>query len=77
VFGAWSGELFPTRARATAESLGGVAGAVGAIAGLQLVGLLSQGMGLGRALEVAAAVALAGAGLILLLPETKGAALPE
>ena len=77
VFGAWSGELFPTRARATAESLGGVSGAIGAIAGLQLVGVVSESLGLGRAIEVAAAVALGGAGLILLLPETKGAPLPE
>ena len=77
VFGAWSGELFPTRARATAESLGGVSGAIGAIAGLQLVGFVSESVGLGRAIEVAAAVALGGVGLILLLPETKGAALPE
>lgn len=77
VFGAWSGELFPTRARATAESLGGVFGAIGAIAGLQLVGFISDSLGLGRAIEVAAAVALGGAGLILLLPETKGAPLPE
>ena len=77
VLGAWSAELFPTRARATAESMGSVAAALGSVAGLQAVGVLSQSIGLGRALELAGIVALAGAGLLLLLPETRGAALPD
>ncbi|MDQ6879087.1 MAG: MFS transporter [Candidatus Dormibacteraeota bacterium] len=77
VFGAWSAELFPTRARATAEATGSVAAAVGSVAGLQAVGLLSQPLGLGRALELLGAVALAGAFLLLLLPETKQAPLPD
>jgi MFS family permease len=77
VFGAWSAELFPTRARATAEATGGVAAAVGSVAGLQVVGLLSQAVGLGHALELVGVAALAGAFLLLLLPETKQAPLPD
>lgn len=77
VFGAWTAELFPTRARATAEATGGVAAAIGSVAGLQAVGLLSQSIGLGRALELVGVAALAGAFLLLLLPETKQAPLPD
>jgi MFS family permease len=77
VLGAWSGELYPTRARATAESTASVAGAIGGIAGLQAVSVLSQTIGLGRALALAAVIGLAGAGLLLLLPETKQAPLPD
>lgn len=77
VFGAWSGELYPTRARATAESAGGVAAAIGGIAGLQAVGFLSSTVGLGRALALAGLVGFTGAGLLLLLPETKQAPLPD
>ena len=77
VFGAWSAELFPTRARATAEATGTVAGAVGSVAGLQVVGLLSPAIGLGRALALTGLLALAGASLLLLLPETKELPLPD
>ncbi|HKW69290.1 MAG TPA: MFS transporter [Candidatus Dormibacteraeota bacterium] len=77
VFGAWSGELFPTRARATAEAVLGLAGAVGSIAGLQAVGLLSASAGLGGSIELGGVAALAGAFLLLLLPETKQQPLPE
>lgn len=77
VFGAWTAELFPTRARATAEATSGVAAAIGGIAGLQLVGLLSPNTGLGRALELCGIAAIAGAFLLLLLPETKQAPLPD
>jgi MFS family permease len=77
VFGAWSAELFPTRARATAQATGGVAAAVGSVAGLQAVGFLSQSFGLGRAIEVVGLAALAGAFLLFLLPETKQAPLPD
>jgi MFS family permease len=77
VLGAWSAELFPTRARATAEAMSTVAAAVGSVAGLQAVGALSQSVGLGRALEVAGIFALGGAALLLLLPETHGAPLPD
>jgi len=77
VLGAWSAELFPTRARATAEAMGSLAAALGSVAGLQAVGLLSQAVGLGPALALTGVVALAGAGLLLLLPETRGAPLPD
>src|SRR5205807_2314188 len=72
VLGAWYGELFPTRARATAEALGAVAGALGGVAGLQVVGLLEPRLGLGPSLVGAAAAALLAAGLLLALPETRG-----
>lgn len=77
VLGAWSGELFPTRARATAEAMGSVASAAGSVAGLQLVGALSQSIGLGDALSLTGVFALGGAALLLLLPETRGAPLPD
>jgi SHS family lactate transporter-like MFS transporter len=77
VLGAWSGELYPTRARATAESASGVAGAIGGIAGLQAVGFLSSSTGLGHALALAGLAGFAGAALLFLLPETKQAPLPD
>jgi predicted MFS family arabinose efflux permease len=77
VFGAWSAELFPTRARATAEALTAVAAAAGSIAGLQAVGALSQSLGLGRAIELGGIAAVVGALLLFFLPETKQQPLPE
>ena len=77
VLGAWSAELFPTRARATAEALSSLAAAAGSVAGLQAVGLLSQSMSLGTALGLTGVIAFAGALLLLLLPETRGAPLPD
>ena len=75
VLGAWYGELFPTRARATSESVGSVANAIGGAAGFQLVGLLQPWLGFGHSLAVPAAAALLASGLLLLLPETGGEAL--
>ena len=77
VFGAWSGELFPTRARATAEAAIALAGAIGSIAGLALVAALSASAGLGGAIELGGVAAVAGALLLFLLPETKQQPLPE
>jgi MFS family permease len=77
IFGAWSAELFPTRARATAEATSAVAAAAGSIAGLQLVGLFAQQAGLGRAIAWSGVAAVAGALLLFGLPETKQAPLPE
>jgi MFS family permease len=77
VFGSWSGELYPTRARATAEAATSVAAAVGSIAGLQAVGLLSASTGLGGAIELGGVAAVVGALLLFMLPETKEQPLPE
>ena len=77
VFGAWIGELFPTRARATAESVNGISSALGGIAGLQLVGLLSGRLGLGASIGTLGVAGIVSAGLILLLPETRGEPLAD
>jgi MFS family permease len=77
VFGAWSAELFPTRARATAEATTAVAAAAGSVVGLQVVGLFAQQAGLGRAIAWSGLAAVAGALLLFGLPETKQAPLPE
>jgi MFS family permease len=77
VFGAWTAELFPTRARATAEATNAVAAAIGSVAGLQLVGLIAPAAGLGRAIELCGLAAIAGVFLLFLLPETKENSLPE
>lgn len=77
VFGSWSGELFPTRARATAEAATSVAVAIGGIAGLQAVGRVATSAGLGGAIQLGGVAAIAGALLLFLLPETKEQPLPE
>jgi SHS family lactate transporter-like MFS transporter len=77
ILGAWTGELFPTRARATSETVGAVAAAAGGAGGLQLVGLLSGRLGLGHSLTLTALLALIGTFLLLLLPETRGRPLPD
>jgi SHS family lactate transporter-like MFS transporter len=77
ILGAWTGELFPTRARASSETVGAVAAAAGGAVGLQLVGLLSARLGLGHALALSSLLALIGTCLLLLLPETKGRPLPH
>lgn len=77
VFGAWSAELFPTRARATAEATTAVAAAAGSIAGLQLIGWFAQQAGLGKSIAWSGLAAVGGALLLFALPETKQAPLPE
>jgi len=77
VFGAWTAELFPTGARATAEATGSVAGAVGSVVGLQAVGVLAPSAGLGQAIELLGLAMLAGAFLLFMLPETKQGPLPD
>jgi MFS family permease len=77
VVGAWYGELFPTRARATSEAMRAVAVAGGGIAGLQLVAALTPRVGLGVALAACVAAPVLAAGLLLLLPETRAEPLPD
>ena len=77
IVGAWFGELFPTRARATSESAAALAAAVGGVAGYQLVGLLQPRLGLGPGVAATAGGALLAALLLLLLPETAGHPLDE
>jgi MFS transporter, DHA1 family, inner membrane transport protein len=74
---AWFGELFPTRARATSQAVATVAAAFGGVAGLQLVGRIEPGFGLGHSLVVVCVAALIGALVLLALPETAGNPLPE
>lgn len=77
ILGAWTGEMFPTRGRASAETVAAVAAGVGGVCGLQLVALLSGSRGLGTTLAVLALPALVGAGLLLRLPETHREPLPD
>jgi MFS family permease len=77
VVAAWYGELFPTRARATSETVTAVAGALGGIVGLQFVGHVTARAGFGPGLMLAAVLAGGGALLLLLLPETRSEPLPQ
>jgi hypothetical protein len=54
-----------------------VAGAIGGIIGLQVVGLLSPAVGLGPAVGIAGVAALGGSAVLLLLPETRGKPLSD
>ena len=77
VFAAWFAELFPTRGRVSAQAVNSVAAALGGVAGLQVVGLLEARTGVGRAILVTVLAGVVAAGLLLLLPETRGRPLPE
>ena len=77
VFGSMLAELFPTRIRATAQGLAYNSGrAVSALAPFT-IGALADRFGLGPALATTSAFFLIGAGMILLLPETRGTDLVE
>jgi len=73
---AWFSELFPTRARATSQTIATGAGSIGAVIGLQLVAFLAPRYGLGPALVASALGLLVGALLLLRFPETRGQPLP-
>ena len=75
VFGAMLAELFPSTIRATAQGLCyNVGRAVSALAPF-VIGMLADSIGVGAALALPSLFFLASAGLILLLPETRGEAL--
>ena len=77
VTAAWFSELFPTRARATSQTVALAAGSIGAVLGLQLVAALAGRLGLGPALASSALGLAAGAVLLLGFPETFRQPLPE
>jgi MFS family permease len=73
VFGSMLAELFPTRIRALAQGLAYNSGrAVSALAPFT-IGALADAWGFGVALAGTSAFFLLGAGLVLLLPETRAA----
>jgi MFS family permease len=77
VISTWFAELFPTRARASSQAVAIVAGAVGGVIGLVLLRALQPAAGLGPALVFLAVAPMAGALVLLVLPETRGKPLPE
>jgi len=54
-----------------------MAGALGGVVGLQLVGTISPSMGLPAAIWITAIPALVGSALLVALPETGGLPLPD
>jgi MFS family permease len=72
VFGAMLAELFPTRFRASAQGFCYNAGRLASAAAPLAIGAAAQKHGLGTAIAVDALFFAVGAGLIWLLPETKG-----
>ncbi|NWG12873.1 MAG: MFS transporter [Acidobacteria bacterium] len=72
VFGAMLAELFPTRVRGTAQGLTYNAGRALSAAAPATIGSLADRLGLGGALTLTSGFFLAGAAVMLLLPETRG-----
>lgn len=72
VFGSMLAELFPTTIRATAQGFCYNAGRAASAFAPWTIGLLTGKLGLGPTLGLTSLLYLAGAGLVLLLPETKG-----
>jgi MFS transporter, putative metabolite:H+ symporter len=71
-------ELFPTEIRSTAKSWVTVAGYIGSMLGLAIVGALAGALGgAAAAILVLAAVPVVSAPLLLLLPESRGRELEE
>ena len=75
--GAFSGELFPTEIRGTANAFLLVAGVIGSATGLVLTGILSDSWGLGPAIAVLGIPSALACGLLLRLPEPASHTLDE
>ncbi len=72
VFGAMLAELFPSAVRATAQGFCYNAGRAASAAAPYFIGSLADRLGIGSALAATAVFYVVGAGLMLLLPETRG-----
>jgi MFS family permease len=77
VFGAMLAELFPTNIRASAQGFCYNAGRLASAAAPVIIGSAAPRYGLGAALAADALFFALGAGLIWLLPETRGRELNE
>jgi MFS family permease len=75
--GAFSGELFPTEIRGTANAFLLVAGVAGSAIGLVIAGTLSESWGLGPAIAVLGVPSLVACALLLRLPEPAAHTLEE
>ena len=75
--GAFSGEMFPTEIRGTANAFLVVAGVTGAAVGLLLTGHLSDPLGRGEAIALTGVASLLASLLVLRLPETADRTLDE
>jgi MFS family permease len=75
--GAFSGEMFPTEIRGTANAFLVVAGVAGAAVGLVLTGNLSDRLGRGEAIALTGIASLVASLLVLRLPETADRTLDE
>jgi MFS family permease len=75
--GAFSGELFPTEIRGTANAFLLVAGVLGSALGLVMSGILSDSWGLGPAIAVLGIPSALACGLLLRLPEPAAHTLEE
>lgn len=75
--GAFSGELFPTEIRGTANGFLLLAGVIGSATGLVISGILSDTWGLGPAIAVLGIPSALACGLLLRLPEPAAHTLEE
>jgi MFS family permease len=75
--GAFSGEMFPTEIRGTANAFLVVAGVAGSASGLLLTGRLSDQLGRGDAIALTGIASLVASLLVLRLPETADRALDD
>jgi MFS family permease len=75
LFGAMLAELFPTKVRATGQGFAYNAGRAASALAPFVVGGLADVYGIGSALALTSAFFLIGAGMVLLLPETRGTVL--